>query len=102
MVELRFDGDYVIGYDNLTDSNGDPDPDKFYNGDEYKQDAIDDESVYYVVLNDSDAGELSLQGRTLYALADQADYGLTFTREAKAVVIQEEYNKTVKTLCLCR
>ena len=97
VVELRFDGDYVIGYDNLTDKAGNPDPDKFYDNSEFTKQAIDEESVYYVTLPKDGNGELYLSGRTLYALADQDDYGLTFTREAKAVVIQEEYNKTVKT-----
>ena len=35
-------------------------------------------------------GYLNLQGRTLWVLNGQADYGIDFTREAKAVVIQPE------------
>ena len=106
VVELRFDGEYVIGYDNLTEDgepNGTSDADKFYNDLEFIKNAIGDESVYYVELPSKDGsttytGELSLQGRTLYVTPDTADYGLTLTKEAKAVVIQDEYNKeNVKT-----
>ncbi|MBM6852527.1 hypothetical protein H9X91_13960, partial [Oscillibacter valericigenes] len=84
VVELRFDGDYVIGYDDVDYSDIYTDYTK----------PIDDEDVYYLSLI---SGDLSLQGRTLYVLDNQDDYGLTFTREAKAVVIQDEYNKEVKT-----
>ena len=42
-------------------------------------------------------GELYLQGRTLYVTPDQNDYALTFIRDAKAVVIQKENDKKVKT-----
>ena len=86
IVELRFDADnYVVDSDPVDYSDIYTNPEQ----------AIDEEDVYYISLVD---GELKLQGRTLYVLDNQADYGLTFTREAKAVVIQDEYNKTeVKT-----
>ena len=88
VVELRFDGDYVVGVKTDLDIYSD-----------YKTNPINDEDVYRVELNGdkSEKDALSLQGRTMYARANQEDYGLTFTSDAKAVVIQKENNKVVKT-----
>ena len=87
IVELRFDGDYVVDVKNVTDIYGDS---------HYTNDAFDtsDFDVYDV----TKANQLTLQGRTLYVMANQADEGLALTSDAKAVVIQTENNKTnVKT-----
>lgn len=88
VVELRFDGDYVVGVKTDLDIYSD-----------YKTKPINDEDIYRVELNgDKSVNDaLSLQGRTMYARANQDDYGLTFTSDAKAVVIQKENNKVVKT-----
>ena len=104
-LELRFDtDDYVVrvlepeaedvyDYFDAIDLGG-------------KEPDITDFEVYYIDSNDNadpatagyDYLELNLQGRTLYITDDQDDYGLAMASDAKAVVIQDEYNKTdVKT-----
>ena len=83
VVELRFNGDYVVRAVEL-------DRDQFYPAvDGSLNDRIGGEDVYEVTL-DADTSELRLQGRTLYVLADRDDRGLTFVSDAKAVVIQDE------------
>ena len=77
-------------------------PAKVYDNSDFTTQAIKDESIYFVTLpatvSDTNyTGELYLQGRTLYVTPGQNDYALTFIRDAKAVVIQKENDKTVKT-----
>ena len=93
IVELRFDGEYVVNVKDVKD---------IYNENHFdKSDAtgkptydISDFDVYDV----KKGNELSLQGRTLYVLSNQDDNGLALAKDAKAVVIQDENNKTdVKT-----
>ena len=60
---------------------------------------ITDYNVYYVDSNDdvNDELVLSLQGRTMYITPEQDDMGLALASDAKAVVIQVENGKTVKS-----
>ena len=104
VVELRFDADnYVIDAENATEAEI---AIYDYNDATEGPDAadIDDCDVYFVrntdskdVWNGTDL-VLNLKGRTLYITPDQDDLGLAIASDAKAVVIQDENNKTdVKT-----
>ena len=89
--ELRFDGDYVVSVKDIPASD-------IYNTTKYNASTkIDDEEVYFVSVNNVSRGDvLELEGRTLYS--SSRDVGLTLVSDAKAVVIQDENNKTdVKT-----
>ena len=104
VVELRFDADnYVIDAENATEAEI-----AIYDYNDATEGLgaadIDDCDVYFVrntdskdVWNGTDL-VLNLKGRTLYITPDQADLGLAIASDAKAVVIQDENNKTdVKT-----
>ena len=93
IVELRFDGDnYVVDVKDVDDIYGNNEYDKV-TGTKPTYD-ISEYDVYDV----TKGNELTLQGRSLYVLADRTDNGLALTNDAKAVVIQDENNKTdVKT-----
>ena len=91
IVELRFDADgYVVKAVDVTD---------IYT----YRDALDDtvditESDVYSVQNPSNGNlTINLKGRTLYITANQRDMGLAIAKDAKAVVIQNENGKSVKT-----
>ena len=88
-VELRFNGDYVTEARPIAteDIYGDTLSEIYAR--------ISGQDVYDVDLNKSASSELWLQGRTLWVLPDQADRGLTFASDAKAVVIQTEDDETV-------
>ena len=69
--------------------------DVVYDGTDYGS-PIDEEEVYYIhFATNPGMAELTLEGRTMYV--GPRDEGLTFAREAKAVVIQVEDGKTVKS-----
>ena len=86
VVELRFNGDYVVRAVDVTN---------IYDENDLKNN-IEDEDVYDVELPVSGHDcELWLKGRTLYVTDDQYDRGLTFVSDAKAVVIQKEDKKVV-------
>ena len=88
VVELRFNGDYVVRAVDL-------EADQFYPAAGGSlNDRIDGQDVYQITLTNSDNSELRLQGRTLYVLENRDDRGLTFVSDAKAVVIQNEDKKT--------
>ena len=93
IVELRFDGDnYVVDVKNVDDIYGNNEYDKV-TGTKPTYD-ISEYDVYDV----TKGNELTLQGRSLYVLENRNDNGLALTTDAKAVVIQDENNKTdVKT-----
>ena len=88
IVELRFDGDnYVVDVKGVDD---------IYGNTEYTD--ASKETKDYDVYDVTKADQLTLQGRTLYVTSNQADMGLALAKDAKAVVIQDENNKTdVKT-----
>ena len=86
IIELRFDGDYVVSIKDVDDIYG--------NVQLASQTNVKDFDVYDV---SSNSFELSLKGRTMYVTADRSDVGLALTADAKAVVIQTENGKTVKT-----
>ena len=88
IVELRFDGDnYVVDVKDVDD---------IYGNTEYTD--ASKETKDYDVYDVTEANQLTLQGRTLYVTSNQADMGLALAKDAKAVVIQDENNKTdVKT-----
>ena len=91
--ELRFDGDYVVGVEDV---------DNIYTDNRYE---LDDERVYFVTVdnivgaaNQSTSNDevLYLRGNTLYSSED--DVGLALVNGAPAVVIQDVNNKSnVKT-----
>ena len=113
ILELRFNGDYVTALKTLDDSDyyGNSDTDNNYTVaggvDVSLAQQIDNESVYRMLdLKDYVGGvvtadpvtTLNLQGRTMYITANRSDAGLALASDAKAVVIQDENNKTaVKT-----
>ena len=86
VVELRYDGEYVTSVkDDLkayvnTDLNGSTDGFDYYN----------------ISMNGKTYPDhvLTLRGRTMYVTETWSDYGLTFTSDAKAVVRQDEDEKT--------
>ena len=95
IVELRFDGDnYVVDVKDVDDIYGDDHYDVLAsNRVDPKYDTAD-----FDVYDVTEGNELTLQGRTLYVLSNREDMGLALTSDAKAVVIQDENNKTdVKT-----
>ena len=95
IVELRFDGDnYVVDVKDVDDIYGDDHYDELAsNHIDPKYDTAD-----FDVYDVTEGNELTLQGRTLYVLSNREDMGLALTSDAKAVVIQDENNKTdVKT-----
>ena len=86
--ELRFDGDYVVGVEDVDD---------IYTNNTRE---IKDERVYFVDVDNIDPtgtdGILYLRGNTLYS--SENDVGLAIVNGAPAVVIQDVNNKTdVKT-----
>ncbi len=93
IVELRFDGEYVVNVKDVKD---------IYNEAHFDKSDATGKPTYvtsdFDVYDVKQANELSLQGRTLYVLNDQDDNGLALAKDAKAVVIQDENNKEdVKT-----
>ncbi len=88
VMELRFDGDYVTSIKAVKAEDVYTDMTK----------PIDGQDVYKMENLASANTTLNLQGRTMYITADRKDMGLAFISDAKAVVIQDENNKTdVKT-----
>ena len=92
VMELRFDGDYVTSIKAVKAEDVYTDMKK----------PIDGQDVYQMLGLKAGTGvgesTLNLQGRTMYITADRTDMGLAFISDAKAVVIQDENNKTdVKT-----
>ena len=92
MVELRFDGDYVVKVDDTIS----------YDITSVTQPYKDGYTIYYIPGIDgrkdtstTNNGTLTLAGRTLYSANN--DQGLTFLRDAKAVVLQSENGKDVES-----
>ena len=87
LVELRYDGDYVTKINDVKS-------DDIYTT---LAQAINGQDVYLATnLNNGDHA-LTLQGRTLYVDNQRRDYGLALTSDAKAITIQTENSKEVKT-----
>ena len=86
VVELRFDGDYVVDVkDNV----------KLYTN---TANQIDGEAAYWMPRLTAANNTVNLQGSTMYIQNNKYnDVGLGIAKDAKAVVIQPENNKTVKT-----
>ena len=92
VVELRFDGDYVVKVDDTIS----------YDITSVTQPYKDGYTIYYISGIDgrkdtstTNNGTLTLAGRTLYSANN--DQGLTFLRDAKAVVLQSENGKDVES-----
>ena len=88
IVELRFDGEYVVNVKDVKD---------IYNETHFDKSDATGKPTYvtsdFDVYDVKQGNELSLQGRTLYVLSNQADNGLALAKDAKAVVIQPENKK---------
>ena len=85
IVELRFDGEYVIGV---------RDVEKIYDDDDMvANNQVKGEDVYFVTEGD----KLTLKGRTLYVTSGQDDVALAIASDANAVVIQVENDKIVES-----
>ena len=102
LVELRFDGDYVINIKDIDDIYYDTeaqiDGQDFYDVDSQNSGNTVDAGFKRADYRSIDNMlELSLQGRTLYVTPDQTDVGLALASDCKAVVIQKENGKLVKT-----
>ena len=88
VMELRFDGDYVTKISPMKAE------DLYTN----MKAQIDGEDVYQMIDLEAANTTLNLQGRTMYITEKREDVGLAIGKDAKAVVIQTENNKTeVKT-----
>ena len=87
IVELRFDGDYVVSIKGVDD---------IYGNRELADDTVSVKGYDVYDVSDNDFA-LSLKGRTMYVTEDRSDVGLALVSDAKAVVIQLENGKTVKT-----
>ena len=86
IVELRFDGEYVVNVKDVDDIYGNTECTGAAKTSDY--------DVYDVTNGD----ELNLKGRTLYVMSGRNDNGLALAKDAKAVVIQDENKKeNVKT-----
>ena len=86
IVELRFDGEYVVNVKDVKDIYGNTECTGAAKTSDY--------DVYDVTNGD----ELNLKGRTLYVMSGRNDNGLALAKDAKAVVIQDENKKEdVKT-----
>ena len=86
VVELRFDGDYVVDVKD--------DVELYTNTSKH----IDGEAAYYLAGLKDTENTLSYQGGTMYVRNDRYnDVGLGIAKDAKAVVIQKENNKEKKT-----
>ena len=91
VVELRFDGDYVVNAKKVPYA----DMYTYYGTD------VDGEDIYFITSKtltgvspaNTHPTLVNLQGNTLY-VTDRADWGLGIARDAKAVVIQKENGKT--------
>ena len=91
IVELRFDADgYVVKAVNVVD---------IYNYDKAldEKEDITKYDVYFVENEADEVLTINLQRNTMYITNDQSDMGLAIAKDAKAVVIQKENGKTVKT-----
>ena len=111
LVELRFDGDYVINIKNVTDIYGAAEAvdrtKKTSDYDFYDIHSADSQfdgihtsaaAVGPTGTHDTDMLDLNLQGHTLYVTANQSDMGLALAADCKAVVIQDENRSSgVKT-----
>ena len=90
VMELRYDGEYVSKIIDLDLSD-------FYTEGDYTTQNIDDEKVYDVsglsVAGANKADDLHLEGNTMYLTSNHDDYGLTFVKDAKAVVHQQVNGK---------
>ena len=88
IVELRFDGEYVVNVKDVKD---------IYNDNHFNKSNTAGKPAFetsdFDVYDVKQGNELSLQGRTLYVLNNQADNGLALAKDAKAIVIQPENNK---------
>ena len=89
VVELRFDGDYVVSVKQATDMYED-----------YTVNNVSDYDLYFMFRSTDPRADgnnvpnvVSYDGRTMYVTSDKRDVGLGFTRDAKAVVIQDEYGE---------
>ena len=84
VMELRFDGDYVTKISPMKAE------DLYTN----MKAQIDGEDVYQMIDLEAANTTLNLQGRTMYITENREDVGLAIGKDAKAVVIQTENNKT--------
>ena len=89
VVELRFDGDYVVSVKQATDMYED-----------YTVNNVSDYDLYFMFRSTDPRADgnnvpnvVSYDGRTMYVTSNKEDVGLGFTRDAKAVVIQDEYGE---------
>ena len=89
VVELRFDGDYVVSVKQATDMYKD-----------YTFNNVSDYDLYFMFRSTDPRADgnnvpnvVSYDGRTMYVTSNKEDVGLGFTRDAKAVVIQDEYGE---------
>ena len=91
VLELRFDGNYVVDLKTVDASD-------IYT---YAQTTgnvkISDESVYFMKDLTAANNIVSLSGNTLYITNNQKDTGLAIGKDAKAVVIQKENGELKKT-----
>ena len=86
VVELRFDGDYVVDVKDDVKLYKDP------------SEHIDGEAAYYLAGLKDTENTVTYQGGTMYIRNDKVnDVGLGIAKDAKAVVIQKENNKEKKT-----
>ena len=93
VVELRFDGDYVVNVERVDNDDIYGDEAYFHNGGDVS-DRLDDEDIYFMNNLVDTANVVSLSRNTLYTTQNRSDAGLAIARDAKAVVIQDEDGDT--------
>ena len=98
VVELRFDGDYVVDVRTIANENIYGNKTAYHNGGNIRT-ALNGEDIYSMLDLSATANVASLQLNTLYITANRNDRGLAIASGAKAVVIQSENNKEVITNC---
>ena len=96
VVELRFDGDYVVNVKAVDNDDiyGNQTVTPPYHNQGNINRNLDGEDIYLMKALSDTNNVVSLQRNTLYITENRFDVGLAIARDAKAVVIQDENQKT--------
>ena len=98
VVELRFDGDYVVDVRTIDNDNIYGNRAAYSNKNDLTEN-LNGQDIYSMLDLSANSYVASLQLNTLYITENRSDRGLAIASGAKAVVIQSENNKEVITNC---
>ena len=98
VVELRFDGDYVVDVRTIDNDNIYGNRAAYSNKNDLTEN-LNGQDIYSMLDLSANSYVASLQMNTLYITANRSDRGLAIASGAKAVVIQQENGKEVITNC---